>query len=141
MTLSATSQDSQQKHGEASACVSVLLLDTPENLGTDFLQALQRQDLKLVFERVNDKEELYAALRQGGWDILLVCDQVNVPGQDETLPLIDRAPRPGHAPAHRRGGGGRRATQPVHGDRFLGEGGDRAEDAQGADEGARHGKE
>lgn len=74
----------------AGTCISVLLLDTPENLGIDFLQLLQRQDLKLVYERVNDKEGLHAALRQGTWDILLVCDQVNVPGQDETLAWLDQ---------------------------------------------------
>ncbi len=89
MTLSAASKNSQQRD-EAVAAVSVLLLDTPENLGVDFLQALQRQELKLVFERVNDKEDLYAALREGNWDILLVCDQVNVPGQDETLAFLSQ---------------------------------------------------
>ena len=87
MTLSAVPHSSQQRDA-AHASVSVLLLDTPENLGTDFLQGLQRQELKLAFERVNDKEDLHAALRQGSWDILLVCDQVNVPGQDETLAFL-----------------------------------------------------
>ncbi len=72
----------------ASAGVSVLLLDTPENLGVDFLQSLQRQDIRLIFVRVNDREDLYAALREGTWDVLLVCDQVNVPGQDETLAYL-----------------------------------------------------
>jgi EAL domain-containing protein (putative c-di-GMP-specific phosphodiesterase class I)/PAS domain-containing protein len=89
MTASTATQNApQQEH--AGACVSVLLLDTPENLGIDFLQLLQRQELKLVYERVNDKEGLHAALRQGTWDILLVCDQVNVPGQDETLAYLDQ---------------------------------------------------
>jgi EAL domain-containing protein (putative c-di-GMP-specific phosphodiesterase class I)/PAS domain-containing protein len=87
MTPSAAQQNSEQRD-EANAGVSVLLLDTPENLGIDFLQMLQRQELKLAFERVNDKEGLHAALRNGNWDILLVCDQVNVPGQDETLAFL-----------------------------------------------------
>ncbi len=90
MTPSAAQQNSHQKKDAAAAGVSVLLLDTPENLGVDFLQTLQRQELKLAFERVNDKEDLYAALRQGNWDILLVCDQVNVPGQDETLAFLQQ---------------------------------------------------
>lgn len=88
MTRFAAQQSSQQPGAEPGAGVSVLLLDTPENLGIDFLQMLQRQELKLAFERVNDKEALHAALRQGNWDILLVCDQVNVPGQDETLAFL-----------------------------------------------------
>ncbi len=88
MTLPAAQQNSQQTGDEPHASVSVLLLDTPENLGIDFLQMLQRQELKVAFERVNDKEGLHAALRNGNWDILLVCDQVNVPGQDETLAFL-----------------------------------------------------
>jgi EAL domain-containing protein (putative c-di-GMP-specific phosphodiesterase class I)/PAS domain-containing protein len=87
MTLSAVPRNAQQQDA-ASAGVAVLLLDTPENLGVDFLQLLQRHDLKLVFERVHDKEDLYTALGTGNWDILLVCDQVNVPGQDETLAYL-----------------------------------------------------
>jgi EAL domain-containing protein (putative c-di-GMP-specific phosphodiesterase class I) len=84
MTPSAAPGNTQPLNA-ASASVSVLLLDTPENLGIDFLQMLQRQELQLVFERVNDREDLYTALATANWDILLVCDQVNVPGQDETL--------------------------------------------------------
>lgn len=44
--------------------------------------------MKIAFERVADKEGLFAALRNGNWDILLVCDQVNVPGPEETLDYL-----------------------------------------------------
>jgi multidomain signaling protein FimX len=79
--------NSQQNDADGAA-VRVLLLDTPENLGVDFLQSLQRQEMKLAFERVNDKEGLFSALKNGNWDILLVCDQVNVPGPEETLAYL-----------------------------------------------------
>lgn len=77
-----------QPDDASGAAVRVLLLDTPENLGVDFLQSLQRQEMKIAFERVNDKEGLFTALRNGNWDILLVCDQVNVPGPEETLAYL-----------------------------------------------------
>lgn len=89
MKVSTATHNAPQED-QAGACVSVLLLDTPENLGIDFLQLLQRRELKIVYERVNDKEGLHVALRQGTWDILLVCDQVHVPGQDETLAYLDQ---------------------------------------------------
>lgn len=82
-------KSAQHKNATGTA-VRVLLLDTPENLGVDFLQSLQRQDMKLVFERVNDKEGLFKALKHGNWDILLVCDQVNVPGPEETLACLNQ---------------------------------------------------
>jgi len=74
----------------ADANVSVLLLDSPENEGVDFLQSLQRMGMKFTSERVNDKDSLFAALKKTHWDILLVNDQVKDPGVEETLKYLEQ---------------------------------------------------
>ena len=86
--MALTLAKNQHQNDPTVAAVRVLLLDTPENLGIDFIQSLQKQGMKILFERVNDKEGLYSALKKRNWDILLVCDQVNVPGPEEALECL-----------------------------------------------------
>lgn len=82
--------DHIQPEAENQADIKVLLLDTPENQGVDFLQSLKRDGLKFIFERVGGKDELLNALKSGTWDILLVNDQVSEPGLAETQQYLDQ---------------------------------------------------
>jgi multidomain signaling protein FimX len=76
--------------GENQPDIKVLLLDTPENEGVDFLQSLNREGMKFDLERVGGKDDLFKALQDSAWDILLVNDQVTNPSLDETLSLLDQ---------------------------------------------------
>lgn len=68
----------------------VLLVDTAENEGEDFLQALKQLDMKFVFERVSGKAGIIQALQTGSWDILLVNELVNEPKQEEILSFLEQ---------------------------------------------------
>ncbi len=72
------------------AAVRVLLVDTAENEGVDFLQALKQLDMKFVFERVSGKAEIIQALQTGSWDILLVNELVSEPKQEEILAFLEQ---------------------------------------------------
>jgi GGDEF domain-containing protein len=74
--------------GENQTDIKVLLLDTPENEGVDFLQSLNREGMKFDLERVDGRDDLFKALKDSAWDILLVNDQVTNPSLDETLSLL-----------------------------------------------------
>lgn len=88
MNMAQTQANPNQAGDAAAADVTVLLLDSPENEGVDFLQALQRMGMQFTSERVNDKDSLFAALKKRNWDILLVNDQVTDPGVTETLDYL-----------------------------------------------------
>ncbi len=72
------------------AAVRVLLVDTAENEGVDFLQALKQLEMKFVFERVSGKAEIIQALQTGSWDILLVNELVSEPKHEEMLAFLEQ---------------------------------------------------
>lgn len=90
MNMAQSQANQNDAAGAADAGVTVLLLDSPENEGVDFLQSLQRLGMKFTSERVNDKDSLFAALKKSDWDILLVNDQVSEPGVEETLAYLQQ---------------------------------------------------
>jgi len=67
--------------------IRVLLLDTPENEGVDFLKSLQQQTtaLALVSQRISGSRHLTQMLEAQTWDIVLVNDRVESPSTDEIL--------------------------------------------------------
>jgi EAL domain-containing protein (putative c-di-GMP-specific phosphodiesterase class I) len=83
--MSASQTVQQNQPGTADILASILLLDTPENLGVDFLQMLQRRGVKISWERVTDKDGLFKALKKGFWDLLVVNYQIESPTLAETL--------------------------------------------------------
>ena len=88
MNMAQSEASRKEAAGAADAGVTVLLLDSPENEGVDFLQTLHRMGMKFTSERVNDKDSLFAALKKSHWDILLVNDQVTDPSVEETLSYL-----------------------------------------------------
>jgi len=88
MNMAQSEASQKEAAGAADAGVTVLLLDSPENEGVDFLQTLQRMGMKFTSDRVNDKDSLFAALKKSHWDILLVNDQVTDPSVEETLSYL-----------------------------------------------------
>jgi len=53
--MAQTQANPNQAGDAAAAGVTVLLLDSPENEGVDFLPALKRMGLQFTLERVNDR--------------------------------------------------------------------------------------
>jgi len=74
----------------AHAAARVLLVDTSENEGVDFLQALKQREMKFIFERVSAKAEIFKALQNGTWDILLVNDLVDELKHEEVLAYLEQ---------------------------------------------------
>jgi len=74
----------------AHAAARVLLVDTAENEGVDFLQALKQREMKFIFERVSAKAEIFKALQNGTWDILLVNDLVDELKHEEVLAYLEQ---------------------------------------------------
>lgn len=69
----------------ADAVARVLLLDTPENQGVDFLKSLKQRGMAFTEQRVGSRDELFSTLQADAWDILLVNDLVSRPTTEETL--------------------------------------------------------
>lgn len=65
-------------------------MDTAENEGVDFLQALKQREMKFIFERVSAKAEIFKALQNGTWDILLVNDLVDELKHEEVLAYLEQ---------------------------------------------------
>ena len=72
------------------AAARVLLVDTAENEGVDFLQALKQREMKFIFERVSGKADIFKALQNGTWDILLVNDLVDELKHEEVLAYLEQ---------------------------------------------------
>jgi len=68
--------------------IRVLLLDTPENEGVDFIQSIRKQGLHVDSERVCSGSDLFDMLRKHDSDLLLVNDHIESPSQGEILEFL-----------------------------------------------------
>lgn len=84
----ASMEQQPQRQDVTEATASVLLFDTADNPGVEFLQMLQQKGVKFATERVADKDALFKALKKADWDLLLVCEQVGADVVDQALGFV-----------------------------------------------------
>ena len=68
--------------------IRVLLLDTPENEGVDFLQKLSQQSVELVSQRLGSHQALSDALEKDSWYILQLNDRLASLTTEEILDVF-----------------------------------------------------
>jgi len=68
--------------------IRVLLLDTPENEGVDFLQKLSQQSVELVSQRLGSHQALSDALEKDSWYILQLNDRLASLTTEEILDVL-----------------------------------------------------
>ncbi len=85
--------ENSKDHQDAAAyaAVRVLLVDTAENEGVDFLQDLKQREMKFISQRISDTAEMVEALQSESWDILLVNELVGERKHEEMLAYLQQS--------------------------------------------------